>query len=97
LLMHDDKLSKIISDLQRVESQFCRNGFDKKMGKDSVLFLALANTLITAIEGLRELHLKQTIIVQQSVTKKTKEEPTKSHIKVVPKKTSEKIKSRKTK
>lgn len=95
--MHDDKLSEIIYDLQRVESQFCRNGFDKKMGKDSVLFLALANTLITAIDDLKELQLKQNIIVEQSVTKQTKEEPIKSHIKVVPKKTSKKIKSRKTK
>jgi len=97
LLMHDDKLSEIISDLQRVESQFCRNGFDKKMGKSPTLFLALANTLITAIDDLKELQLKQNIIVEQSVTKQTKEEPTKSHIKVVPKKTSKEIKLRKTK
>lgn len=69
-LRMDDEFKKVISELQRVESQFCRNGFDKEMGKDSTLFLALANTLISAVDDLNNIRSKQKITIEREVKKR---------------------------
>ena len=66
----EDEFKKVISELQRVESQFCRNGFDKEMGKDSTLFLALANTLISAVDDLNNIRSKQKITIEKEVKKR---------------------------
>lgn len=69
-LQMEDEFKKVISELQRVESQFCRNGFDKEMGKDSTLFLALANTLISAVDDLNNIRSKQKITIEKEVKKR---------------------------
>ena len=69
----EDEFKKVISELQRVESQFCRNGFDKEMGKDSTLFLALANTLISAVDDLNDIRSKQGITIEKKVRKRVAE------------------------
>tara|TARA_A100001037_G_scaffold244817_1_gene225911 strand:+ start:75073 stop:75369 length:297 start_codon:yes stop_codon:yes gene_type:complete len=93
--MTGDKFSEIISDLLRVESQFRRNGFDKEMGKDPALFVALANTLICVVDDLNIIYNKQSSVIENEVSRRVAEEldKHKSSVKVVvPKRTSKKIK-----
>ncbi len=92
--MRGDRFSEIISDLHRVESQFRRNGFDKKMGKDPALFVALANTLICVVDDLNIIYNKQSSVIENEVSRRVAEELAKhkSRVKVIPKSTSKKIK-----
>ena len=43
------EIQKVIFNLEVIESEFRRNGFDKELGKDPALFVALANRLIIAL------------------------------------------------
>ena len=56
------EIQKVIVNLEVVESEFRRNGFDKEMGKDPALFVALANRLIIALEDLNNINEKQSVI-----------------------------------
>lgn len=69
----EDEFKKVIYELQRVESQFCRNGFDKEMGKDACLYVALANTLICAVDDLNDIRSKQKFTIEKEVRKRVAE------------------------
>ena len=84
----DKEFEDIMEALLHVESQFRRNGFDKKMGTDSHLFLALANTLIIAVDDLGNLKSKHRVLIKKEVKKRLAEiEKDKPKIKVVAKAT----------
>ena len=69
----EDAFKKVIFELERAESEFRRNGFDKEMGKDSALFLALANTLISAVDDLNDIRSKQKFTIEKEVRKRVAE------------------------
>jgi len=50
-----DEIKKVISSLEIVESEFCRNGFDKEMGGNASLYVALANRVICAVDDLYDI------------------------------------------
>lgn len=56
------EIQKVIFNLEVIESEFRRNGFDKELGKDPALFVALANRLIIALEDLNNINEKQSVI-----------------------------------
>ena len=73
-----DEIKKVISSLEIVESEFCRNGFDKEMGGNASLYVALANRVICAVDDLYDIRSKQKSTnekeIQKRVTKILKRE-----------------------
>jgi hypothetical protein len=69
----DDAFKKVISSLALVESEFRRNGFDKQMGKNACLYVALANRIICAVDDLDDIRSKQKFIIAKEVRKRVEE------------------------
>ena len=92
-LQMGDELRKVISSLALVESEFRRKGFDKEMGKNACLYVALANRIICAVDDLNDIRSKQKFTIAKEVRKrvaeiekKLKKEIDKDKSKVTPKK-----------
>ena len=72
-LQMGDELRKVISSLALVESEFRRKGFDKEMGKNACLYVALANRIICAVDDLNDIRSKQKFTIAKEVRKRVAE------------------------
>ena len=69
----EDEFKKVISSLALVESEFRRKGFDKEMGNNVCLYVALANRIICAVDDLNDIRSKQGITIAKEVRKRVAE------------------------
>ena len=69
----EDEFKKVISSLALVESEFRRKGFDKEMGKNACLYVALANRIICAVDDLNDIRSKQKFTIAKEVRKRVEE------------------------
>jgi hypothetical protein len=69
----ENEFKKVISSLALVESEFRRNGFDKQMGKNACLYVALANRIICAVDDLNDIRSKQEFTIAKEVRKRVAE------------------------
>ena len=69
----EDEFKKVISSLALVESEFRRKGFDKEMGKNACLYVALANRIICAVDDLNDIRSKQKFTIAKEVRKRVAE------------------------
>ena len=68
-----DEIKKVIFELERAESEFRRNGFDKKMGTEPCLYVALVNTLANAVDDLYDIRYWQKTTIEKEVRKRVAE------------------------
>lgn len=69
----ENEFKKVISSLALVESEFRRNGFDKQMGKNACLYVALANRIICAVDDLNDIRSEQKFTIAKEVRKRVEE------------------------
>jgi flagellar motility protein MotE (MotC chaperone) len=69
----EDEFKKVIFSLALVESEFRRKGFDKEMGNNACLYVALANRIICAVDDLNDIRSKQGITIAKEVRKRVAE------------------------
>lgn len=69
----DDEIKKVISSLEIVESEFGRNGFDKEMGGNASLYLALMNRVVCAVDDLYDIRSTQSSKTEKEIQKRVTE------------------------
>jgi hypothetical protein len=66
----EDEIKKVISSLEIVESEFGRKGFDKKMGGDASLYVALMNRVVSAVDELYDIRSTQESKMEKEIQKR---------------------------